>query len=504
MGLLPASLRGRLLVACIALTILSLVLGGAGLAMVHAIRQAADRRTETVNMAGIARAKILTMRLAAFQLVSTREGKQLAELRKGFEASLNTINDVSERFACDPAPVLASYEQALKHLETFDTRKASSVLYGIGQNAHDALLNSVEEAASIQVRVAESQANQAVRTGTIILAVASAATLLLLVLIWWMARRTVTDRLAALGGTVSAAAAGDLTAPVTVSGGDEVAALADGIRSMLAAQAAAVVAIRQQADALASESARINATAARLSAAATATAQRSDSATTDMSAVAESVSLASAAADELQSSIADIARTAEAATVASRDAGSRAGDVRASVARLGDIGGRVGAVAQQIAGIAGQINLLALNATIEAARAGEAGRGFAVVACEVKALSGRTTTATGDIAKAVAQVSTDVQAAVAAVEAVLTAVGSIANQQQSAAAAIEEQSATVSSIAEAMRSAVNRGTSASTQVGGVATSASATSKASEETSAAAAELTRLADRLRQAVSRFKT
>ncbi len=47
--------------------------------------------------------------------------------------------------------------------------------------------------------------------------------------------------------------------------------------------------------------------------------------------------------------------------------------------------------------IAFQTNLLALNAAVEAARAGDAGKGFAVVASEVRALAGRSATASKEI-----------------------------------------------------------------------------------------------------------
>ena len=59
--------------------------------------------------------------------------------------------------------------------------------------------------------------------------------------------------------------------------------------------------------------------------------------------------------------------------------------------------------------IAFQTNLLALNAAVEAARAGDAGKGFAVVASEVRALAGRSASASKEIKTLINESATQVQ-----------------------------------------------------------------------------------------------
>jgi methyl-accepting chemotaxis protein len=174
------------------------------------------------------------------------------------------------------------------------------------------------------------------------------------------------------------------------------------------------------------------------------------------------------------------------ATKAAKEATEGGAAVKATVAAMKQIAGKIGIIDD----IAYQTNLLALNAAIEAARAGEHGKGFAVVAAEVRKLAERSQVAAKEIGQ-VAESSVELaEKAGKLLDEMVPNINKTSDLVQEITAASEEQSAGLGQINAA--------------VGQLSQTTQQNASSSEELAATAEEMNGQAEQLQQSMAFFRT
>jgi len=289
---------------------------------------------------------------------------------------------------------------------------------------------------------------------------------------------------------VNAAAEGDLTEEISVTGEDAVGSLADGLRRMLNDLRDIIGQVVESANQF-TEGSRVIAESSQSLAQG---AQTQSSAVEQMNA---SIQELSSSIDGVKTNAVEADKVAKETNQLAEEGGNAVTQSIEAMDLIKTSSEQISEIIQVISEIAGQTNLLALNAAIEAARAGEHGLGFAVVADEVRKLAERSSEAAKEISSLIKESTRRVEEGATLSERTGEALTKIIDGVEATAAKISQiATATVEQAGNAQEVAA-----AAQNIGEVTEQNAA---GSEQMASSAEELGAQASSLRDLVARFKT
>ena len=302
---------------------------------------------------------------------------------------------------------------------------------------------------------------------------------------------------------VSAAAGGDLTQELAITGTDPVDRMAQGLDQLLTTLRDSMACIAQTAQNMAGAAEELTVVSHQMGSNAEAASSKAVLASSTADQVSANVEAVAASTEEMGASIREIAMNAAEAAKVVASAVTMAQSANATVRKLGESSAGIGNIIKVITSIAEQTHLLALNATIEAARAGEAGKGFAVVANEVKELAKETAKATEEIGRKIEAIQMDTGSAVDAIGGISTIINQINDIQITIASAVEEQTATTNEIGRSVAEAARGSADIAHNITNVAEATHHTLGSANDVHNASSEIARMAAELQQLVDRFR-
>jgi methyl-accepting chemotaxis protein len=302
---------------------------------------------------------------------------------------------------------------------------------------------------------------------------------------------------------VSAAAQGDLTKSISVSGDDAIGMMGEGLDAFFEDLRKSMSNISGTAQSLADASGNLSSVSQQMAGNAEETTAQANVVSAASEEISRNVQTVATGSEEMNSSIREISHNAQEAAKVAASAVTVAEKTNETVGKLGTSSAEIGEVVKVINSIAEQTNLLALNATIEAARAGEAGKGFAVVANEVKELANQTGKATEEISGKIQAIQSDTQGAVDAIAEISQVINQINDISNTIASAVEEQTATTAEIGRNVGEAAKGSSEINQNIAGVAQAADNTSQGVSQAQDAAQQLSQMAEDLKKLVGQFR-